>query len=487
METILYNISQVVGVAIIHSMWQGLFIYLFLRLVLLSFHTMPAKYKHNLAMLGMFGVTVWFIYTLVGEVQVYQWVQIKTNTHFDILPAIMGMPLHIPHQTLYSSRYFYTIEGFLPYITLIYIGGVIFNSIKLVMTRRKLSEIKQTVSIDIAMLRKMVEFAEMLDIERRVSFGLSNLVDVPCVFGYVKPFILLPATIGTSLSTEEIEAIIMHELAHIKRNDYMMNLLQQAMQIMLFFNPFAQLIGRIANRERENACDDIVIESTQKPIVYAHALLKLEESRTQDWQIALAATGKKYHLLNRIERIMKTKKPIGNARHILLAIVVLTASITGLAWLNPTIAHGKLSFNKIKPAIITELLADTTHKKAATKTAVHKPHTTAKKSARVYHSDYDGDNYYYNDDPKMKEFSDKMSKLGEEMNKYYNSADWKKYQSVMEEDGKKLDAYFNSADWKKYQSELEENSKKLNDYFNCDAWKKNKTKQKEQSKKINDY
>ena len=146
------------------------------------------------------------------------------------------------------------------------------------MTRKKLHEIKQTVSIDIAMLRKLAEFVEMLDIQSRVSFGLSTLVDVPCVFGYVKPFILLPASIATSLSTEEIEAILLHELAHIKRNDYLTNLIQQAMQILLFFNPFAQLIGRIINRERENACDDIVIESTKKPIVYAHALLKLEES-----------------------------------------------------------------------------------------------------------------------------------------------------------------------------------------------------------------
>ncbi|MBS1502810.1 MAG: M56 family metallopeptidase, partial [Bacteroidetes bacterium] len=449
METILYNISQVVGVAIIHSMWQGLFIYLFLRLFLLSFHSMSAKYKHNVAMLAMFGVTVWFLYTLVGEVRVYQWVQIKTDGHYDILPAIMGMPLHIPHQTAYSSRYFYTVEGILPYVTFIYIAGLIFNTAKLFMTRTRLSEIKQTVSIDIPMMRKIAEFAEKLEIDDRISFGLSKLVDVPCVFGYVKPFILLPASIATSLSTEEIEAILLHELAHIKRNDYMMNLLQQAMQIMLFFNPFAQLVGRIISRERENACDDIVIESTQKPIVYAHALLKLEESRTQQWQIALAATGKKkYQLLNRIERIMKTKKPIGNVRHILLATVVLVASITGLAWLNPSIAHGKISFNKVKPSLITELFSDTTHKKPVAKTnPAVKPHHTTKKPVKVITSEENSD-YYYSDDPKMKKFSEDMNKFGEKMNKYYNSAEWKKYSQDMEEYGKKMEAYYNSDAWK---------------------------------------
>ena len=481
METILYNISQVVGVAIIHSLWQGLFIYLFLRLVLLSFSSLSAKSKHNIAMLSMLGVTSWFIYTLVGEVRVYQWVELNKHDTTSFIPAILTMPLHMPHTTSFSSRYYYTIESFLPYVTLIYIAGLLFNATKLVMTRKKLHEIKQTVSIDIAMLRKLTEFVEMLDIERRISFGLSTLVDVPCVFGYVKPFILLPASIATSLSTEEIEAILLHELAHIKRNDYLMNLIQQAMGVLLFFNPFAQLIGRIINRERENACDDIVIESTKKPIVYAHALLKLEQSRTQQWQIALAATGKtKYHLLNRIERIMKTKKPIGNVRHILLATVVLTASITGLAWLNPTIAHGKLSFNKIQPAALVEMFSDTTHKKAAAKTT-HKPYT-AKKSTKVTTTKHNHTYYADNDeDPMLQKYSDEMNRYGEEINKYYNSPEFKKYQEQMELDGKKMEAYYNSPEWKKTQEQMEEQGKKIEAYYNSPQWKEMTEKQEKLS------
>ncbi|MFI5160756.1 MAG: M56 family metallopeptidase [Sphingobacteriales bacterium] len=482
METILYNISQVVGVAIIHSMWQGLFIYLFLRLVLLSFSAMSAKSKHNIGMLCMLGVTSWFIYTLVGEVRVYQWVELKTHSSEGFIPAILSMPLHLPHSTSFSSRYYYTIESFLPYVTLIYIAGLLFNASKLVMSRKKLHEIKQTVSIDIAMLRKLAEFVEMLDIERRVSFGLSTLVDVPCVFGYVKPFILLPASIATSLSTEEIEAILLHELAHIKRNDYLMNLIQQAMGVLLFFNPFAQLIGRIINRERENACDDIVIESTKKPIVYAHALLKLEQSRTQQWQIALAATGKtKYHLLNRIERIMKTKKPIGNVRHILLATVVLTASITGLAWLNPTIAHGKLSFNKIQPAALAEMFSDTTHKKAATKTT-HKPYT-AKKTTKTALTKRNGTLYTDADeDPMLQKYSNEMDRYGKEIEKYYNSPEFKKYQEQMEIDGKKMEAYYNSPEWKKTEADMEAQGKKIEDYYNSSQWKELTEKQEKMSK-----
>src|SRR5579872_5929210 len=102
METILYNISQVIGAAIIHSMWQGLFIYLFLRLVLLSFSALSARSKHNIGMLAMLGVTTWFIYTLVGEVRVYQWVELKTTHTTGFIPAILTMPLHLPHTTNFS-------------------------------------------------------------------------------------------------------------------------------------------------------------------------------------------------------------------------------------------------------------------------------------------------------------------------------------------------------------------------------------------------
>jgi len=481
METILYNISQVIGVAVIHSLWQGLFIYCLLRMILMSFSAMSAASKHNIGMLALLGLTTWFLCTLVGEIRIYHWTIIKPNdNNLAYIPSMLAMPLHFPHTTPISSREFYTIESFLPYITLIYFSGLLYNTTRLIVTRTRFAELKQHISIDIAILRKINAFASQFDIERRISFGLSTLVDVPCVFGYIKPFILLPAAIATSLSTEEIEAILLHELAHIKRNDYLLNLIQQAMQVLLFFNPFAHLIGRSINSERENACDDMVIASTQKPIVYAHALLKLEQTRTHLGQLALAATGKKYHLLNRIERIMKTKKPIGNVRHILLAFVVLTASITGLAWLNPGIAHGKISFNKIKPAIINSFLTDTGRKKTTSK----EKQKLAYKQKRAAEFSNDTSKMTFADDAKMKKYQAEMEKYGEEMSKYYNSGQWKKFQEQMEIDGKKMEEYYNSPEWKKLQEQIEAESKKIEEYYNSAAWKEMEANQQKMAEEF---
>jgi bla regulator protein BlaR1 len=452
MQTILYNISQVIGVAIIHSLWQGLLVYLLLRLVILLFPHLSSGAKHNLAFTALLSVTAWFAYTLSQEINAHTWVFLKTNAEA-ILPALFGIPIHGHHVTTYSARYYYTIEGLLPYITLIYIMGVIFNTGKLVWARQKINSIRQTMSIDVQLQLKVDQFVSMLNIRDNVRFGLSKLVDSPCMMGYFKPVILLPFTLSSYLSAEEIEIIILHELAHIKRNDYLINMVQQAMSVLLFFNPFAQLINRIINKERENSCDDIVIEATQKPLVYAHALLKLEQTRKQEWQLALAATGKKYHLLNRIERIMKTKKPIGNTRHILLAMVLLTASITGLAWLNPTIANGKISINKIKPAFISSLLGDTIiHKKTAKQ---HSKLAATKKPLKTKHSlTYQNDDNGFND-AELEKLSQDVSKHGEAIGKYYEGPEFKKIEQQMELKSKAMEDYYNKPEMKEMQEKME--------------------------------
>ena len=452
MQTIIYDISQVIGVAIIHSLWQGLLVFLVLRILLLLFPGLPAAVKHNLAFAALVIITGWFVYTISREVTIYSWIILKSDQK-NILTQILSVPVHGRRALSYSARYYYTIEGLLPYITLIYLTGLLFNTGKLLWAHNKINGIRQNMSIDFQLQLKVAEFVNKLNIPQKVQFGLSKLVDVPCVTGYFKPVILLPFTLSTYLSAEEIEIIILHELAHIKRNDYLINLAQQAMRVLLFFNPFAQLISRTINSERENSCDDIVIEATQKPLVYAHALLKLEKTRRHEWQLALAVTGKKYHLLNRIERIMKTKKPVGNTRHILLSIALLTASITGLAWLNPTIANGKISINKIKPHIIRAILSDT----AAKKTAVAAKPAAAKKAVKTkttHTYTYDHSYTAYND-PQLDKLSEEVNKYSEAIGKYYDGPEMRKLQEDMEKKNSEMETFYNSPHLKQLQDEME--------------------------------
>lgn len=122
----------------------------------------------------------------------------------------------------------------------------------------------------------------------------------------------------------------MHELAHIKRHDYLVNILQTVVETLLFFNPFVWLTSAIIRREREHCCDDMVVAGANDPLPYARALAILESNRVGTNKLALAATGNKNQLFHRIKRIMEMKKSNinnGQLTIIIVAILAITFSI----------------------------------------------------------------------------------------------------------------------------------------------------------------
>lgn len=445
MENILYNISQVLGITIIHSIWQALLIYFMLRLALMFSPYLSSSKKYLMAVSSLLAITGWFVYTLVNEIHLYNWLAIKPEK-LSAMPLMLELPADFRKLNDQSIRYYYSIEEYLPYITLVYVTGLLFNTTRLILARKKINIIKQTMSIDILLQRQVNKFRDMLNIDDRVKIGLSTFVDVPCMVGYLKPIILLPFTLSTYLTAEEIDSILLHELAHIKRNDYLVNLLQQVISTLLFFNPCAQLINRIINEERENCCDDLVIQSTPSPVIYAKALLKLEQTRENNMRMALSATGKKYQLLNRIERIMKTKKPIASIRPALLAMLILTAGIFSIALLNPKIAQGKISIKAINPAI-SSMLTDTVHKSKAKSKKLAAAKKTVKTKQTVAYDDYN--------DAKLEKLSEEINKHGEAINSYYNSPEFKKYEADMEAKSKEIEEYYNRPELKELQLKQE--------------------------------
>jgi beta-lactamase regulating signal transducer with metallopeptidase domain len=491
MQNILYNISQVLGITIIHSLWQGLLIYFALRLALMFSGQLPASKKYLFAVVSLFAISGWFGYTLINEINIYNWLAMAPSK-LAAMPQLADLPQGVSRFNDQTIRYYYSIEEYLPYISAIYLVGLLLNTGRLILARKKINAIKQSMSIDIALRHAVDKFAVMLNISKKVKTGFSKLVDVPCMVGYFKPVILLPFSLVTYLSTEEIEAILLHELAHIKRNDYLVNMIQQVISILLFFNPCAQLINKIINEERENCCDDLVVKATADPIIYAKALLKLEQTRQNDWQLALAATGKKYHLLNRIERIMKTKKQIPSLRPTLLAMLILTVGIGAMALLKPEVAQGKISVKAITP-IIEHLLADT-GRKAAAKKAVHlQAHTTKKAVHKTHQANVDADNDEMkyaddNNDNKMAALTAEIQKHSQAISAYYQSAEFKEAQRKLEEDGKSIQDFYNRPDLKKIQEELQEASHNYSKNYGQDDKMKAITEQMgEKGRKIGAY
>jgi beta-lactamase regulating signal transducer with metallopeptidase domain len=150
--------------------------------------------------------------------------------------------------------------------------------------------------------QRLAEIAGRLGVRRAVTLLESAIVEVPTVVGWLRPVVLLPASALTGLNPEQLEAILAHELAHIRRCDYLVNVLQTAVEILGFYHPAVWWVSRRIRIERENCCDDMAVRVCGDSVRYARALTCLEEIRHNQAKLALAATGGS--LLDRIARLL---------------------------------------------------------------------------------------------------------------------------------------------------------------------------------------
>jgi len=138
-------------------------------------------------------------------------------------------------------------------------------------------------------VRIMFRLSSRLGVRRSVSVLVSQMARVPTVLGWLRPVILLPASILDEMPTEQLEMILAHELAHIRRQDYLWNLLQIAVETVLFYHPAVWWVSRRIREERENCCDRQAVAAMGNPVVYAGALMRLAEIRYQLEQTAVPA------------------------------------------------------------------------------------------------------------------------------------------------------------------------------------------------------
>ncbi len=151
--------------------------------------------------------------------------------------------------------------------------------------------------------------AATLNIKATVHLFESVRVSTPVVIGFIRPVVLLPVGLATGLSTKQIEAILAHELAHVKRYDYLINLLQSLIEVVYFFHPALWWVSSRVRIEREHCCDDIAIQVCGDKLAFARALAEVETFR-QSPALAMAFASKKGVMLQRVRRVLGvTEKP----------------------------------------------------------------------------------------------------------------------------------------------------------------------------------
>jgi uncharacterized protein (TIGR03435 family) len=186
---------------------------------------------------------------------------------------------------------------------------------------------------DEPVLSMVAGLAARMGVDRPVRVVMSTLVDGPGVLGWLRPVILLTPATAMGLTPSELEAVIAHELAHIKRWDYLVNVGQVAAETVLFYHPVVWWVSNRIRIERELCCDDLAIRACGDPLCYARALMSLEKQRITVPAMAMAAT--RDALLYRIQRLLEVStEDCGPARWpALLALCIgLACATVNLNW-----------------------------------------------------------------------------------------------------------------------------------------------------------
>lgn len=246
------------------------------------------------------------------------------------------------------------ITTYAKYITGLYMIGLLLHAFKLMGGFVHIHNIRRQKSLSQNGLwsAKAAELAKKLKMVKAVSLYFSEHIQIPLTIGHLKPIIIFPIALINNLDTDQVEAILLHELAHIQRNDYLLNILQCIMETILCFNPFVWLISKTIRQEREYCCDDMVIDEECSNFTYSKALLIIAQQNHQNYALAMASTGaNKYPLLNRIKRLNTMKTPDSLPKFHLLIIVAVASIGALLAWGIPQYSVAKTTHAKHVKAI----------------------------------------------------------------------------------------------------------------------------------------
>jgi beta-lactamase regulating signal transducer with metallopeptidase domain len=337
---------QVLGWGLLHSLWQGAVVWLLLLAVFRLFPAMSSRLKHTCALAALSLLLLW-----VGNTCLTQW-QAAETAAVRVIPGSAATAgnayvIHTPGAQQAGPAadlpLLQQLQATMPWLMLCYALGVLFMVSRLGGGLMQLHRLRtRNLQMPDDRLLAMLERLRLeADITARVTLRISFRITTPIVIGALRPLILLPASMLESLGPEGLEAILLHELAHITRGDYFINILLSIAECLLFFNPFVWRLCAAVRREREHCCDDFVIAHTVQPAAYAYALAGLA-SLQQSSVLAPAATGnaRKPLLLNRIKRIMEAKNTAARPAPIILTCCIAAIIIaTSIACFSPSLAQ----------------------------------------------------------------------------------------------------------------------------------------------------
>lgn len=322
---------------LIHSLWIGLLVAVLAGGIITGTRKASSWLRYQLLcclLLLFVGLTGFIFYR---QVTTYQPTQTRSSTPLPVIPGLSNVSVHggsviksaagkaiVNQLTTFVNQQ----TGWLFALWLVFFA---FKSLKLISGLYYVHRIRyhKVYSPGDEWKNKVLAFGRTLGIQQSITLVQSELVKVPVTVGILKPVILLPMGLLFQLPPEQIETILWHELAHIWRRDYLVNLLQSLVETVFFFNPALLWLSSLIREERETCCDDIVLAHTARKSNYLEALLAFQSYSDQPAAYAMALGFGSRQLMNRLKRIVNQEnKRLSVVEKIvlLLGLVLLSAA-----------------------------------------------------------------------------------------------------------------------------------------------------------------
>jgi len=328
------ELARPVTWALFDSLWQGALVAAGLYLLLFLFRHKKPQLRYLLSCLTMLAVLALIInsivsYTAPGRATVSA-AQTETSPQTGVSETSAISSEAAPGAQISTPLTLKIKDTLNPWLFFVWLTGVMFITLYHLAgwyrTRGLLT--KGVEEFDRDRQNRLRELIQKVDVKRPVRIVRSLIANIPCVVGWVKPMVLIPVGALSGLTENELEMIIIHELAHIRRHDVLINYLQAVMETLFFFNPAVWLISRRIRVEREHCCDDTAVQITGDKIKYVKALTNLEETRAVAAHLSPAANSGS--LLERIRRITVGTGPerrVGSVIVNLLSVIILVGAV----------------------------------------------------------------------------------------------------------------------------------------------------------------
>ena len=350
---------------LIHSLWIGLIIALLCGIVVATTRKSAAALRYRLLcgllvlFVGAIGVTY---YLEASSAPAHHIAEHSQNILINAPANVVANPIVIAQ----NQTFFDNVKAFLNQnvniIFLVWLLFFVLKSLKMVSGLLYIQRIRhyKTSAVTEELKQRIEYLSSQIGIGRSVRLVQSGLVKVPVAVGWLKPMILLPVGIAFQLTPEQLDGILWHELAHIRRRDYLVNILQGVVETVFFFNPGLLWLSSLIRTEREACCDDMVLSRMNRKANYLEALLSFGYGEFSQARYAMSI-GSGNQLRDRLKRmISQENKRLSVAEKSVLAVgLVLLTAFTTISKDNPIVKHLTIKYSNKSGKVITKTMTDT--------------------------------------------------------------------------------------------------------------------------------